>query len=261
MSEKKPLYYGTWKGRVMEAIVHDGAKTWNEIADITGLFPQTLNKILKELFNADAITKNDKGEYRVSYDIYKQYKEFLEKTSEVAKAPDKVKVPKEDKDSLKRWIQQWGEIKKLELNLEDKHFFLSEGDLDSFCQDVVKNANKEIIVVNPFVNRCTLSELLKSRAKDGVNVSIIMRPPTNDKGEGKAYAAELKKMGVTINEHPTVHAKVLVVDRAVSIVSSMNLTPQSTGGQSWEAGIASISEKTIEMTLDTILEFRERNIR
>lgn len=261
MSEKKPLYYGTWKGRVMEAIIQDGAKTWNEIAEITGLFPQTLNMILKELFNAEAITKNDKGEYRVAYDIYKQYKDFYEKKPETSKAPDKVKVAKEDKDSLKRWIQQWGDFKKLELNLEDKHFFLSEGDLDGFCQDVVKNAKREIIVVNPYVNRCTLSELLKQRVKEGVKVEIIMRPSTNsDKVDGKLYVAELKKVGVTIIEHPTVHAKVLVVDRAVSIVSSMNLIPQSTGGQSWEAGIVSISEKTIERTLDAVLEFKERNV-
>jgi len=258
MSEKKPPFYGSWKGRVIEAIVHDGAKIWSEIADITGLFPQTLNKILKELFDADALSKNDKSEYRVSYDIYKSYKSFYETITKISKPTEKVKVSKEVKEELKRWIQQWGDVKKLDLNLESHHFFLSEGYLDSFCQDVVNNARKEIIVVSPYINRCTLSERLKVRAKDGVNVSIIMRQP--EKPEEKRYLTELENQGVDIIIHPTVHAKVLVVDRAVSIVSSMNLIPQSTGGQSWEAGIASISEKTIEMTLNAILEFKERNI-
>ena len=62
MSEKKPLYLGSWKGRVIRAIAIDGARTWNEIQEFTGLSPKSLNRTLAEMMNAKALEKQIQGE-------------------------------------------------------------------------------------------------------------------------------------------------------------------------------------------------------
>ncbi|MHA1169287.1 MAG: hypothetical protein ACTSRU_15780, partial [Candidatus Hodarchaeales archaeon] len=79
MLEEAPNYVGSWKGRVITAIAIDGAKTWNEIRESTGLYSNTLNLVLRELFDAGAIKKTKDGEYRVDYELYIQYNEFHEK--------------------------------------------------------------------------------------------------------------------------------------------------------------------------------------
>ncbi|RLJ04569.1 MAG: hypothetical protein DRP08_01445 [Candidatus Aenigmatarchaeota archaeon] len=72
---EEPTYWGSWKGRVVKAIAIDGARTWNEIRNQTGLSPKSLNRILAEMFNAEAIEKHGEGEYRVAYELYKEFDE------------------------------------------------------------------------------------------------------------------------------------------------------------------------------------------
>ncbi len=75
----EPRYWGSWKGRVVRAIAVDHAQTWNEIRDQTGLSPLTLNKVLSELFDAKAIEKDASGRYWVSKELYKAYKDYLDR--------------------------------------------------------------------------------------------------------------------------------------------------------------------------------------
>ena len=65
MNEEKLLYLGTWKGRVIKAVAVDGAKTWDEIREKTGLNPKSLNIVLRELFNAKAIEHIKNNEDKV----------------------------------------------------------------------------------------------------------------------------------------------------------------------------------------------------
>jgi hypothetical protein len=51
---EKPTFYGSWKGRVLEAIVVDRAQTWEDLAELTSLYPNQLNAVLKELFSIGA---------------------------------------------------------------------------------------------------------------------------------------------------------------------------------------------------------------
>ena len=51
-----------------------------------------------------------------------------------------------------------------------------------------------------------------------------------------------------------VHAKIVVVDSTVAIVSSMNFFSASSGGSSWEAGIVSTDEKVVKNIKKSILD-------
>ena len=46
--------------------------------------------------------------------------------------------------------------------------------------------------------------------------------------------------------------KLIVVDKAVAVVSSMNLTGFSTGGSSWEAGLVTKEDTVVESKEDEI---------
>lgn len=77
MTEDQPLFLGSWKGRVIKAITVDGARTWEDLREMTGLFPKTLNKVLQELFVINAIYKIDDGTYRVDKQLFKDYTEYF----------------------------------------------------------------------------------------------------------------------------------------------------------------------------------------
>ena len=81
--------------------------------------------------------------------------------------------------------------------------------------------------------------------------------PTDDEDALK-YQKILQQAGVKIYNNKKVHAKVIVVDRALAIVSSMNFIVQSSGGQSWEAGLVTIDPSVVEDVVNSILNLLER---
>jgi hypothetical protein len=86
-------------------------------------------------------------------------------------------------------------------------------------------------------------------AKDRrVNVRIVSTRPKKDREDAKKVEchALLRKKGVNVHYISTIHAKIIVIDRKVAIVSSMNLYSGSTGGGLEEAGIISFESKVVE---------------
>ena len=58
MKQEKPIFLGSWKGRVIKAIALNGAQSWYELRDFTGLSPKSLNRTLAELMSAKALEKH-----------------------------------------------------------------------------------------------------------------------------------------------------------------------------------------------------------
>lgn len=65
-----------------------------------------------------------------------------------------------------------------------------------------------------------------------------------------SYKIELIKTGV--------HAKIMVVDKAVAVVSSLNFTSLAGGGSSWEACVATKEDSIVDEIADSILLLIER---
>jgi phosphatidylserine/phosphatidylglycerophosphate/cardiolipin synthase-like enzyme len=250
---EKPVYYGSWNGRIISSIVFDGARSWEDIQEITGLSPKELNKCLKSMFRNGVMQRSDKYPYMVQYDIYtkyKKYQEFLEQGEK--KRYTRARVKQGSRVDLRAWIDSWLGLKNMNIAKENRHFYLQGGDLDELSKNIIVQANSEILIVNPFVSETDLAKSL-IQTKEGVKVSLITRPE-------KRYIAfheRLKKSGVILNYNEGVHAKIIVVDRAVAFVSSMNFIPTSTAGQSWEAGMISLDEEVIDDILNSIYEILE----
>lgn len=142
------------------------------------------------------------------------------------------------------------------IDLKNKHFYLEGRFLDDFSKEIISHAKGEIIVVNPWIRDCDLSDTLREAAESKVSVTLVIRS-TDDSSEIN-YHNVLKKSGVQIYTNNKVHAKLIVVDRAVAIASSMNFIVQSSGGQSWEAGIVTIDPDVVEVIVNSVLKIIER---
>lgn len=244
----------------------DGAKTWNDIRDLTGLSSKSLNLALFEMFDLGILEKGQSGLYRVSREIYKEYKKFFERQAKsVVGAPDQkipVKFSEEKQKEVVGWINQWRKVKKLDFSLELKHFFLEGRHLDDISKELICNAKSEVLVVNPFVDKCDLSDTLRETSRRGIDVRLITRPLDTKKERfhrnKQEYHRFLKEDGVSLTYNKVVHAKIVVVDRAVAIISSMNFQPYSSSGASWEAGLISVEETIVETIVNSILELLEK---
>jgi hypothetical protein len=264
----KPLHWGSWKGRIIEAIVRNGQLRWDELLELTGLDEKSLKKALAELFDLAQIEKNE-GKYRVCYEIYEEYSNFLgkQKTSEEPSTKGTTqrifrKHSGLDKTEFIDWINQWREVEKISFSLEPKHFFLEDRHLDAFSKGLISDSKSEVLVVNPFIEKCDLSETLREAKERGIEVKVLTRPP-DDRNEQhrqrrEEYHSILKDEGIRLYYNNEAHAKLVVVDRAVAIVSSMNFYSGSSGGRSWEAGLISIEDTVVTSVANAILELLKK---
>jgi len=63
-------------------------------------------------------------------------------------------------------MHDWMRAMGLDFPLDIEHSYLQDNDLANFSQKLIENAYGEILVVNPFVDECSLGDLLW-KAADG----------------------------------------------------------------------------------------------
>jgi phosphatidylserine/phosphatidylglycerophosphate/cardiolipin synthase-like enzyme len=106
------------------------------------------------------------------------------------------------------------------------------------------------------MDNCNLSNTLRNASRNGVKVNLITRPPSTK--TRRYYHSFLKQDGVQITYNKLAHAKLIVVDRIITVISSMNFTTGSSGEGSWEAGLVSTEETVVESVCNSILELLEK---
>lgn len=129
--------------------------------------------------------------------------------------------------------------------------------MNGLANHLVENVRTELLIVNPYVDKAGILNDMKVLAKRGVKIKILTRPPDGD--DKQEIIENLHGYGIEVFTNKSVHAKIMVFDRGVSIISSMNLYAFSVGGGSWEAGIATSSEDVVSEVLNGInLKFDEK---
>ncbi len=151
------------------------------------------------------------------------------------------------------WIDSWQGLKGLKVDLENKHFYLAGRHLDELSKELIEKTEAEVLVVNPFVQDCDLSNSLRIPALNKKQVTIITR--YNDKD--KEFHKILKSLGIDVFYNKKVHAKIIAVDRIIAISSSMNFFSDSSAGKSWEAGLITIEPTVVEEVVNSILAILE----
>jgi len=266
---EEPRYYGSWKGRVIKTIVIDGIRDWKGLQESTELSPKSLNRAIAELRHLGILTQDEDKRYRVSHEVWKEYKSFfgsqesteedLKKTASRAnKGIGKIisSISPAKPKEVSSWVNEWKKVNNLDISIESDHFYLEGGHLDNLSKGLIQNAKKEILVVNPFVDECSLTNTILDASKNRIKTVLVTRPVAEGdkyREEKKDYHNELIQSGIKLTHNRRVHAKLIVVDREIAIISSMNLNVTSSGGSSWEAGIVSMDETVVKSVIDSIM--------
>jgi len=272
----KPRYSGTWKEQVLKAIAVDGALWWNEIQEITGLDEYQINRALAELFQDAVIEKQPDGSYWIDYDLFHEYRSYFgnprgpQKPEQIITQPSPVNEgavpPLQDK--LVGRVLEWVAFKRgsnPNLELSSNHLHLKEDLLSSISEELIEYAENEILLVNPYVEKCHITEKLIHACRKKINVMLIANSPEKDiydnlrKERKIEYHKALLDSGLKFYYNNTAHAKLLVVDGKVAVVSSMNLYGGSTSGNLWETGILSIDLKNVRQIRESFRELEAKH--
>lgn len=186
-------------------------------------------------------------------------KEAHPKQPETKTTPPQVPTVKTD-HSLFQWLTQWVSDKPINLSTDSKQFFISGMELEELARDVIGKAKDEILVTSPYVDSCHLATALQRAVERRVKVKVIARRPTNTKNDAlKAECqANLRKEGVVLHYNNSIHSKIIIIDRQITIISSMNLYSGSTGGATLEAGVVSFDKNVVDSATKYVLELLER---
>ena len=155
-----------WKGRVLEAIALENIRDWVGIQEYTQLTEENLNKALSELYNLDIIEKLwDDGTYWIRdvevVHLYRDYFEDIDDEYKTPLIPHEVQkemilekaLPKDE--SLATFIVKWKDLKKLSFFFRHSAFLFGRTYLDDLSKDLIRQARKEVLLVNPFIEECT----------------------------------------------------------------------------------------------------------
>ena len=271
MMDEKPPFYGSWKGRVIEAIALENIRDWIGIKDYTQLTQENLNTALSELYNLDIIERKEDHTYWIKdIEVVHLYRDYFEDSEEspLIKHEERKDIVLEKalpKDgNIANFVVKWRAFKNLSFSLDARHFFLEGTYLDDLSKDLIRQARKEVLLVNPFLEECHLSNTLIDAVANKAKVIIITRNPNPRDNtpevlkEKQDYHEYLKKEGVIMNFDRRIHAKLLVVDEQIAVISSMNFYSHSTGGSSWEAGMISIDDSIVTSVHNTILQLLKK---
>ena len=162
----------------------------------------------------------------------------------------------ESEGHLRERIGEWIKFKRVDHGEVTSHLYLKGEHLDSLMADLIPYCTNEILVINPYVEKCTLSNLLVDAANSGLDVKLISQSPANDY-EGKRKEAKIrfhetmKESGVKLFYNESVHAKMFLFDKEVLAIGSMNLYSDSTAGKLWEAGMFTVDLISIKSAIDS----------
>jgi len=264
-------YLGTDTGLVIKAIAVDDIREWSDIRDHLKWDNSRLGKVTKALKKEGLLEETSQG-LKVDYDLWLGYKAYfgdewaIKKKNDIANGTDwKTQILQKYSnkkrqtnathlvDRYKEWIKF-----KPQLNFDpnNSHIYLTSGLLDDLLKDQIAMAKHQILVVNPYVEKCNLSESLITASERGVSVLLIARPPEKyGKGDRnwdkKKFHNALKESKVELYYNESVHAKMFVLDNQVLTSSSMNLYSESTAGKSWESGIVSIDPYNVSLARES----------
>ena len=155
-------------------------------------------------------------------------------------------------EEIYRRTHSWIDFHKLDISLENRHFFLDGHYLDIFIKFILKNARRTIIVVNPFIDLSTPAQLLIEAKQQGKTVVLVTRPHSTQRA--KDVHKTLANSRISILYHENLHAKIIMIDDSLAIITSMNFIQRATAGVSWEAGLVTIDKWVVGKVKESITD-------
>lgn len=256
MTRRPIKYLDTAKGDVLKSIVIYGAKTFPEIEEIMVQLSGSyviLNKLLNELIVEGDVTLNENGVYRASQQLEEDYSYYEVNMSEYLDPPidenefyEQFQITYPDiLTTANEWLKLHSEI-----TCRQDHFYLEGNDLDTFSRFLLTKAFQTIIVVNPFIDHSTHSQLLVKAKRNGKNVVVVTRQRVNP----LTIHRYLEQNNIKMLYHKDLHAKIIIIDDKIAVVSSMNFLQKAAAGISWEAGMVTMNPDIVSSIKESITD-------
>ena len=263
-----PKYWGTPKGQVIRAIAEKRALQYDELLSETGLEPSQLDTAIEELMDDGVLDLKDWDQHWVDNDLWHEYRAYLgdERSKEIVEERRMIalefdmlgrKLAREHAEGhLRERIGEWIKFNKVEHGPTTTHLYLTGKQLDSLLEALIPYSSSEILVVNPYVEKCTLSNLLGDASNSGLDVKLITQSPAKDY-EGKRKEAKIrfhetmKQSGIKLYYNESIHAKMFLLDKEVLALGSMNLYSDSTAGKLWESGMFTVDRVSIKSAMES----------
>ena len=210
----------------------------------------------------------DWDQHWVDNDLWHEYRAYLgdERSKEIVEERRMIalefdmlgrKLAREHAEGhLRERIGEWIKFNKVEHGPTTTHLYLTGKQLDSLLEALIPYSSSEILVVNPYVEKCTLSNLLGDASNSGLDVKLITQSPAKDY-EGKRKEAKIrfhetmKQSGIKLYYNESIHAKMFLLDKEVLALGSMNLYSDSTAGKLWESGMFTVDRVSIKSAMES----------
>ena len=193
--------------------------------------------------------KEKKSETGQKNDVVSSVSKIMRGVSQVIK-----ERPIKKEADFGKWTAEWRKVNQLDFSMENKHFFLIGMDLDDFTKKLIRMANKTILLANPFIENCYLTEALIKSAQSSIKIKIITRYPKPNDIKKLECHSKLKQNNIPLHYDNQIHSKIMVVDHSIAVVSSMNFYSGSSGGASKEAGVVSMDKQVVESAANYITQ-------
>ena len=270
----QPRYYGTRKGRVIHLIAVDGFHKRDKIRDILGWDYDQLERVLSALKNEKILEETDR-EFKVEFNTLLEYRAYFgdewakKKIDQIEERTywknrsiriniilKKGRGEKYLLNRFRRWIRFKPQLK---YDLNTSHIYLTNNLFGDVLIDQIDHARKQILVVNPIVERCPICESLKKASGRGVDIILVTRSPDQDQNNHRTriktrYQKTIKDSKIDLYYNESVHAKICILDNQVLSSSSLNLSSESTVGTDWESGIVSIDSSNIIQATESFVK-------
>jgi len=273
----KPRYWSTKQSEVFKAIVASKWRTWKEILECSELEQKELDQLLSELIESEIISEDkntydrSKSKYWIEdHDLYCEYRDYLQGyydskylSKEYREEQDRIRALEKKSEAIFNYIEEngyensvirnviwWSLRAGIKYDVFSEHFFI-EGDLlDRLCKDVIDFSKTKVVVVNPFVDRCNLSDKLGDAGIQEKAVTLLTRSPSSEsysnvRSSRRKYHEVLIQNGVEMMYNDRIHSKIIISDNELGIVSSMNFKSESSSGKILEAGMVTWQKNTI----------------
>lgn len=225
------------------------------IQTMSDLSTEEVLVILEELIRDGHVLSNENGEYRVQDDLEKEYSDYeIHMGSEEPPSYEDEYVNSEE---IFRRTRSWIELHELDYSLVNRHFFLDGHFLDIFIKFIIKNAKHTIIVVNPFLDMSTPAQLLIEAKQRGKAVVFLTRPHQTERN--RKIHETLVESRISLLYHRDLHAKIIVIDDLLAIITSMNFQQRATAGITWEAGLVTIDKTIVNQIKNSIVNLNPKS--
>ena len=188
-----------------------------------------------------SVPQKTKNEPKQKLNVVSGVQKIMKGVSQVIK-----EIPIKKETDFNKMTADWRSLKQLDFSLENKHFFLIGMDLDDFTKQIIRTAKNTILIANPYLDNCYLTDALMDSSQSSIKIKIVTRRPTSREDNKAECHSKLRKTNIFLRYNNHIHSKIIVVDEKITVVSSMNFYSGSSGGSSKEAGIVSIDEKVVK---------------